>query len=54
MDRIQIPVIYKEEELLFNASVKAYGYVHKIEVDVKGQTVVFEQDEQGLYRGVNS
>ena len=54
VDTIQIPVKYKEEELVFNASVKAYGYVHKIEVDVDGQTVVFEQDEEGMYRGVIS
>ncbi len=52
MDTIEIPVTYKGQDLVFDASVKAYGYVHKIEVDVKGQTVIFEQDEEGLYRAV--
>jgi hypothetical protein len=36
-DSFQIPVTYKGEDLLFNASLKVYGYVHKIEVDVAGQ-----------------
>ncbi len=52
MDTIEIPVTYKGQDLVFNASVKAYGYVHKIEVDFKGQTIIFEQDEEGLYRAV--
>ena len=51
-DAFQIPVTYKGEDLLFNASLKAYGYVHKIEVDVNGQTIIYEQDEEGLYRAV--
>ena len=53
-DIFEIPVTYKGEELLFTASLKAYGYVHKIEVDVNGQTIIFEQDEEGLYRGMLS
>ena len=51
-DQFQIPVTYKGEELLFNASVRAYGYVHKIAVNVNGQTMLFEEDEEGLYRVV--
>ena len=51
-NNLQIPITYKGEDLLLNAAVKAYGYVHKIEVDVNGQTIIFEQDEEGLYRAV--
>jgi len=51
-DHFQIPVTYNGEDLLFDASLKEYGYVHKIEVDVNGQTIIYEQDEEGLYRAV--
>lgn len=52
MDTIEIPVTYKGQDLVFNASLKTYGFVHKIEVDFKDQTIIFEQDEEGLYRAV--
>ena len=48
-DSFEIPVLYKGEELLFNARLLAVGYVHKFQVDVFGQELFFEQDDSGEY-----
>lgn len=51
-DKFEIPVSYKGEDLLLNASVKAFGYTPRIEVEINGSTILFEQDEEGKYRAV--
>ena len=51
-DTFEIPITYKGEELLFTAKLIALGYVHKIQVDVYGVSVIFEADEEGLYRAI--
>lgn len=50
----EIPVTYKGEDLLFKASLKAFGYVPQIEVDINGSPIIFEQDEEGKYRALLS
>jgi hypothetical protein len=51
-DTFEIPITYKGEEQLFTARLIALGYVHKIQVDVHGVAVIFEADEEGLYRAI--
>jgi len=52
MDTFEIPITWKGEELSFPAKLLALGYVHKIEVDVHGVPVIFEADEEGMYRAI--
>lgn len=51
-DPFELPVSYKGEELLFPAELKQIGYTHAIVVDVYGQEVLFEPDEERNYRAV--
>ncbi|MEP7109565.1 MAG: hypothetical protein ABI760_16345 [Ferruginibacter sp.] len=48
----EIPVLYRDQELLFTARLLSFGYVHKFQVDVNGQELFFEQDDGGEYRAV--
>ncbi|MGV3589806.1 MAG: hypothetical protein ACO1OF_22555 [Adhaeribacter sp.] len=47
---LEIPVTYKGEELSFTGKLIFSGYTHKIQVDVTGQQVIFEPDEERNYR----
>jgi hypothetical protein len=51
-DILMIPVTYKNEELEFEASIRKYGYIHRLEVNVNGTPVVFEPDEENNYRAL--
>ena len=51
-DSFDIPITYKGESLLFAARLIQLGYVHKFQVDVNGQDVYFEQDDEGNYRAI--
>ena len=51
-DSFEIPVLYKDRELLFTARLLTMGYVHKFQVDVYGQEIFFEQDDSGNYRAL--
>ncbi|MDE3182376.1 MAG: hypothetical protein KGM16_03060 [Bacteroidota bacterium] len=51
-DTVEIPVTYKGKELILNASVLVTGYTHKFTVEVNGQAVIFEPDEERNYRAV--
>ena len=51
-DEFELPVLYKEEELLFPARLQQTGYTHRFEVDVYGTRVYFEPDEERNYRAV--
>ncbi len=48
----EIPVLYKDQELLFTAKLLAFGYVHKFQVAVNGQEIFFEADDSGDYRAL--
>ena len=50
--QFELPVEYKGEQHFFKATLNVYGYTHKFYVDVNGQTIIFEQDEEGNYREV--
>ncbi|HEY1022013.1 MAG TPA: hypothetical protein VGE06_06855, partial [Flavisolibacter sp.] len=51
-DVFDLPVLYKDEALLFPARLQQTGYTHRFEVDVYGTTVYFEPDEERNYRAV--
>lgn len=51
-DVFDLPVLYKNEELLFPARLQQTGYTHRFEVDVYGTMVYFEPDEERNYRAV--
>lgn len=48
----ELPVCYKNEEMLFPAELQQTGYTHRFRVDVYGQDVFFEPDEERNYRAV--
>lgn len=52
MDTFEIPVLFRNKELLFPAEIIRYGYVHRIQVDVEGQIIFLEKDEEGNYRAI--
>jgi hypothetical protein len=47
---LEIPVTYKGEKRTFPAIFMQSGYIHKIQVEVDGQRIMFEPDEEGNYR----
>ena len=49
-NEFEIPVVFKEEEIMFPAKLLAYGYTHKIQVDINGITIIYEPDEERNYR----
>lgn len=51
-DEFELPVFYKNEEILFPAQLQQAGYTHRFRVDVYGQEVFYEPDEEGCYRAL--
>ena len=51
-EQFELPLVYKGEQLLLNASLLVTGYTHKFSVDVNGQIIIFEPDEERNYRAV--
>ena len=47
-----IPVLYQGEELYFPAKLLQLGYTHHFRVDVYGIDVLFEPDEDRVYRAI--
>jgi hypothetical protein len=48
----EIPVTYKNQELIFIAKFIQFGYSYKFEVDVNGILVFFEPDEERKFRAI--
>jgi hypothetical protein len=48
----EIPVHYKGQDLHFSSRLLLSGYTHKIEVDVNGNPIQFEPDEERNYRAI--
>jgi hypothetical protein len=48
----EIPVGYKGQELLFPAYLQQSRFTHRFAVDVYGQEIFFERDEEGSYRAL--
>lgn len=53
-DGFEIPVTYRNEDLLFPAQLLSFGWTHRIEVNMDGTTVCFERDEEGEWRALLS
>ena len=51
-DTFDIPVIYKGKDLLFTGQLLHLGYIHKIAIDVNGEQILLEKDDEGNYRAV--
>lgn len=51
-DTFDIPVTYKNQELIFNSKLLQSGYSYKFEVDVNGNSVLFEPDEERNFRAI--
>ena len=49
---LEVPVTYKNQELIFNAKFIQFGYSYKFEVDVNGILVSFEPDEERNFRAI--
>lgn len=47
-----LPVTYKDQELTFSTTLRQAGYIHRFEVAVHGEDVLFERDEEGAYRAI--
>ena len=47
-----LPVFYKDEEHLLSAELSTRGYIHRIIIEVEGEVVFFEPDEERNYRAV--
>jgi RNase P/RNase MRP subunit p29 len=51
-EEFELPIEYKGEEQMFNAKLIVTGYTHKFSVEVDGQSILFEPDEERNYRAV--
>lgn len=51
-DTFDLPIIYNGKELAFKSQLLQFGYIHKFAVDINGNTILFEQDEEGSYRAM--
>lgn len=51
-ESFELPVYYKGEELLVSAELQAWGYGHRILVNVNDQIITFEPDEELNYRAL--
>ena len=49
---LEVPVTYKNQELIFYAKFIQFGYSYKFEVEVNGILVFFEIDEEKNFRAM--
>jgi len=49
-----LPVDYLGTKHEFKARFERYGYTHRIAVLIEESTYVFEPDEEGFYRAMNT
>ena len=45
-------VNYKGKEYHFESELRVYGYTHKIAINIDGEEILFEPDEERYYRAV--
>lgn len=51
-EQFELQLQYKGQERRFKASLVVTGYSHQFIVDVSGQNIIFEPDEERNYRAV--
>jgi hypothetical protein len=49
---LEVPVTYKNQELIFYAKFIQFGYSYKFEVDVNDIKVLFEPDKERNFRAI--
>jgi hypothetical protein len=49
-----LPIAYSGTEHEFKARFERYGYTHRIAVLIDENTFVFEPDQEGIYRAINT
>ena len=49
---LEIPVTYKNKEMIFYSKFIQFGYSCKFEVDVNGTMIFFEPDEERNFRAM--
>ncbi len=47
-----MPVTYKGREQIFKVTLQVFGYSYRLVVDVNGQVINFERDEERNFRAV--
>lgn len=52
MEEFELPVTYKGKEELFNVKLATFTYGYKFYVNVNGNEVVFERDDEGNMRAM--
>lgn len=48
----ELPVNYKNEELLFNGRLTTFAYEYKFYINVNGKEIIFERDDEGNLRAI--
>jgi hypothetical protein len=51
-NEFEIPLTYKGKELLLPARLLVQGYVYKFEVTIGETKVLYEKDDEGLWRAL--
>ena len=51
-NRFEIPITYHSEDYNFTAELIAYAFSYKIAVNIFGEIIFFEPDEEGHFRAV--
>ncbi len=52
MEQFEIPVTYKNNDLLIPAALQVQGYTYRIEATVAGVPLYFERDDAGEFRAL--
>jgi hypothetical protein len=52
MDEFELPVSFNKKEFSFPARLLHYGYSYKLEVDIDGDKILFEPDEERNWRAL--
>lgn len=53
MEEFELPVWYKNKEVLFPARLQSFGWTHRIVVDLYGFELAFERDEEREWRALS-
>lgn len=51
-DEFDLPVEYKGKKHIFKASLIVHGFTHRFQIEINGQTILFEPDEERNYRAI--
>ena len=51
-EKLELPVIYRDEELLLPMEMIPWGYTHRFKIEIGETAYFFEPDEEGNYRAL--